>query len=322
MVENTLAIISEQQESNELKKSWRQLSVHTYVKIFIIGFLFYSLFHYEIGGIVSRWVMDSSWSHGFLIPIFSLYFVNQRKHEILNMKTKPSYIGLVLLVFIILFYPFNIKHLQYGYFRPLCMIAMLGSVVLFLGGWRLVKYLWLPVLFLIFAVPLPGRYYVSFTMPMRKLAALVATVLLNLVSDLEASASGVVITVIYKGKLIEPALDVADACSGMRLLMAFLALGVAMAYLHYRPIWQRIILLASTIPIAILCNVVRVTATGFIFVLIDPRYIKGFYHDMLGMAMLPLAFSLYGLLACFMSNLFVNEGEIVVEDVIIRKNES
>jgi len=142
---------------------------------------------------------------------------------------------------------------------------------------------------------------------MRQLAAVVASVLLNMVKGLEATAHGVVIDVIYKGKPLEPALDVAEACSGMRLLMAFVALGVAMAYLHYRPVWQRIILLAATIPIAIFCNIVRVTVTGFIYIFGAPKYAQGIYHDLLGLAMLPLAFALYGFLAWFMSGLFVEE---------------
>jgi exosortase len=159
-------------------------------------------------------------------------------------------------------------------------------------------------------------------MSMRQWAANVAAVLLNLVGDLEATASGVVIDVVYKGKHLEPGLNVAEACSGMRLLTAFVALGVAMAYLHYRPFWQRIILLASTIPIAIFCNIVRVTATGFIYVLIHPKYTQGIYHDMLGIAMLPLAFGLYGLLAWFMSILFVEEVGTRMQrakDIVVRK---
>ena len=143
--------------------------------------------------------------------------------------------------------------------------------------------------------------------------------MLNFIPDLEASTSGVVIDIIYKGKHFEPALDVAEACSGMRLLMAFLALGVAMAYLHYRPLWQRIVLLISTIPIAIICNIIRVTITGFIYVLISPKYAQGIYHDMLGMAMLPLAFGLYGLVAWFMSSLFVDEADQPQPDVVVRK---
>ncbi len=306
------------------KQQWRQLGLHNYIKILIIGALFYYLYHNEIEEIVRSWLTDSSWSHGFLIPIFSLYFVNQRKKEILhcveNHQFKPNYLGLFFLIFGILFYPFNIVQLQYGYLRPIGMIATLGAIVLFLGGWRLVKYTWLPIAFLIFAVPLPRRYYVSMTMPMRHLAAVVATALLNLVSGMQATVNGVVIDVIYKGQHLEPSLNVAEACSGMRLLVAFLALGVAMAYLHYRPIWQRTVLLVCTIPIAILCNIVRVTVTGFIYVLIHPKYTQGIYHDVLGLAMLPLAFGIYGFLAWFMSNLFTEEADVVARDVVINEH--
>jgi len=323
MVENIASSIAETQRTGPPtpKQQCRELGVHNYIKILIIGGLFVYLFRREIETIVHRWLTDSSWSHGFLIPLFSLYFLNQRKTQILNLQTKPNYLGLFFLICGILFYPFNIVHLHYGYLRPIGMIATLGAVALFLGGWGLVKYTWLPIGYLVFAVPLPVRYYVSLTIPMRQLAATVAAFLLNLVNDLEATASGVVVDVIYKGQRLEPALDVAEACSGMRLLMAFLALGVAMAYLHYRPIWQRVVLLVSIIPIAIFCNIVRVTVTGFIYVMIHPQYAQGIYHDMLGMAMLPLAFGLYGLLAQFMSSLFVEEGSLgaPVEDVVVRK---
>jgi exosortase len=143
---------------------------------------------------------------------------------------------------------------------------------------------------------------------------------MSLVGDLEATASGVIIDVVYKGQRLEPPLNVADACSGMRLLLAFLALGVAMAYLHWRPIWQRLILLASTIPIAVFCNMVRVTTTGFIYVFIAPKYAQGVYHDMLGILMLVLAFGMYWLLAWFMESLFVDEHELErKEEVIVRR---
>jgi exosortase len=200
------------------------------------------------------------------------------------------------------------------------MIGALGAVVLFLGGWPLLKITWLPVTYLLFAIPVPVGYLRLATTPMRQWAATAATAMLNLVPKLEATVTGVLIEIVYRGKHIEPKLDIAEACSGMRLLMAFLALGVAMAYLHYRPIWQRLVLLASTIPIAILCNIVRVTSTGFIHVLIGPEYSQGIYHDLLGMAMLPLAFGLYGLLAWFMSNLMVDIEEAKPSDVIISRH--
>lgn len=309
----------ETRDSNTLRTSWRQLGVHSCVKILVVGGLFYYLFRGEINGIVSRWLNDSSWSHGFLIPLFSLYFINRNRADILNLTARPSYTGLVLLILGIIFYPLNIVHFHYGYLRSLGMIATFGAVVLFLGGWRLLKFVWLPIAFLIFAVPLPDRYYVALTMPMRILSAKTAAAVLNLVNQMDATANGAVIDVVYRGQRLDPPMDVAEACSGMRLLMAFLALGVAMAYLHYRPIWQRFILLASTVPIALLCNIVRVVITAFIYVLWDPIYAQGIYHDMLGLAMLPLAFGLYGGLAWFMSNLVMEE--TVHKEVIIRRKD-
>lgn len=319
MSDNFDASVNETQTLCPTHESWKQLGVHVYAKIFVIAALFYYLFNNEIRNIVERWIKDPSWSHGFLIPFFSLYFINQHKKEILNLRTKPNYLGLVFMICAIVFYPLNVVHFQYGYFRPIGMIATLGTIVLFLGGWKLVKYLWLPVAYLIFAVPLPQRYYVAITMPMRILASKVSTVLMNLVDGMEATANGVVIDVFYNGQRLDPPLNVAEACSGMRLLMAFLALGVAMAYLHYRPIWQRIVLLATTIPIAIFCNIVRVTVTGFIYVLGNPKYAQGIYHDGLGMMMLFLAFALYSVIAWFMASLFIDEDNIVTEDVVVRK---
>lgn len=322
---------------------WDELGLHSCIKIAILGWLFCFLFRSELEELVRLWVTDPSWSHGFLIPLFSLYFIHQRRREILSLEyagdplvellrshrpgrlptgqTRPNYLGLLLLLGILAFYVFNVASPSgYAYFRPLSVIAALGAVVLFLGGWRLVRHTWLPIAFLVFAVPLPRRYYEGMTIPLRQISASIATALLNLLHGVDATASGVVIDIVYKGHRLEPALDVAEACSGMRLLMAFLALGVAMACLHQRPAWQRVVLLASTIPIAVLCNVIRVAVTGFIYVLADPRYTQGIYHDTLGLAMLPLAFVFYGLLATFMSNLFVDEDEGPgADNVIVRK---
>jgi exosortase len=318
MAENKTTSNVAEIQSDVFAGTWRSLGIHPYIKIIVIGSLLFFIFHQEILQVIRRWQTDPSWSHGFLIPVFSIYFLNQHKNEILRIKTKPNYLGLVLLICALVFYLLNAVQFQRGYFRPITFIACLGAIVLFIGGWKLIRYSWLPIGYLIFAIPLPDRIYRGLTMPMRKWAAVIASALLDLVKDLETTVNGVVIDVIYKGKPLEPPLNVAEACSGMRLLMAFLALGVAMAYLHYRPVWQRIILLVMTVPIAILCNIVRVTITGFIYVLIDPKYAQGIYHDILGFGMLPLAFVLYGGLSWFMASLFIEDQDIV-EDVIVRK---
>ncbi len=323
-------------------RRWGDIGPHSLVKIGILGGLLGFLFRGEIEHLVRLWITDPNWSHGFLIPLFSLYFLHQKRREVLSLEyvrdpllellqrrrssplrpgqTRANYIGLFFLLLILAFYVFNVvSPAGYAYFRPVAMIAAVGAVVLFLGGWPLVRYTWLPLAFLLFAIPLPRRYYVGLTLPMRHLSAVVATTFLNLIPGLDATTSGAIIEIIYQGQRLEPALDVAEACSGMRLLMAFLALGVAMAYLHDRPKWQRAVLLLSTVPIAISCNIVRVTATGFLHVLAGPQYTQGIYHDALGLAMLPVAFGVYGALAWFMASLFVEEDEKAAPDVIVRR---
>lgn len=299
--------------------NWGQVDLSVYIKAAILGGLLVWFFHIEISKTVGRWMSDPSWSHGFLIPLFSLYFLHQNRHKILDIIPRPSwFFGLGSLIFLLMVYWLNTIQFKFSYGDALIFIAAIGATTLFVGGWALLKQTWLPIAYLFFAVPLPGRLYTQMTQPMQGLAAQAAAVVLNVIPDLEASLRGVVIDVLYRGQPLEPSLQVAEACSGMRLLMAFVALGVAMAYLHDRPFWQRIVLLLTTIPIAILCNVIRVLITALIYIFWDPQYAQGIYHDLLGMLMLPLAFLFYGGIAWLMSNLFVeDETEKTTEDVII-----
>ena len=130
MSDNFDASVNETQSLCPTHESWKQLGVHVYTKIFVITALFYYLFNNEIRSIVEKW-KDPSWSHGFLIPFFSLYFINQHKKEILNLRTKPNYLGLVFMICAIAFYPLNVVHFRYGYLKPIGMIATLGTIVLF-----------------------------------------------------------------------------------------------------------------------------------------------------------------------------------------------
>lgn len=307
------------------KTQWSEFQLSTWLKLAAIAVLFCSLFWNNIVDTVSTWAHDDSWSHGFLIPLFSLFLINRRKEDIISIESKPSLVGLVVMLFLILFYIFNIVQLRYAYGEPLLMLATLGAVTLFMCGWKKMMHLWLPIAYLFFSIPVPARLYRLATIPLRHIASQFATAFLNVMPNLEATARGVIIDIVYNGKPLDSALDVAEACSGMRLLMAFLALGVAMAYLHERPLWQKITLLLSTVPIAVVCNIVRVTITAFIHIFIGSKYAKGIYHDALGLVMLPLAFGLYWAIAWFMEQLFVEENEEIeteteaVEKKVVRR---
>ena len=300
--------------------NWSSLPLSVWIKLAVLAGLLAWFFHLEITKTVNRWIADPSWSHGFLIPLFSLYFLHQNRGSIIPVIPRPSWIcGMGALLALFAVYWLNTIQFKFSYGDALIFIAAIGATTLFVGGWAVLKQTWLPIAYLFFAVPLPGRLYTQMTQPMQEWAAWVAAIVLNVIPGLEAMLRGVVIDVIYRGQPLELSLQVAEACSGMRLLMAFVALGVAMAYLHYRPLWQRIVLLISTVPIAILCNVIRVLITALIYIFWDPQYAQGIYHDLLGMLMLPLAFLFYGLIAWLMSNLFIDEDAEQSEDVIVAR---
>jgi hypothetical protein len=148
-----------------------------WIKAGIITLLLGLIFWPELYRLPWQWCNDSSWTHGFLIPFFSLYLLNQHKNEILNLKPDLTFsnrlvrgLGLFLLVFALIIYPLNVVHFRIGYARPVTLILAIFAVVAFMGGKRLVKYSWLPIVYLFFAIPLPDRYYKAVTMPLRLFA--------------------------------------------------------------------------------------------------------------------------------------------------------
>ncbi len=284
-------------------------------KIALVSVLFALLFRQELQRLVLSWGTASE-SHGILIPAFSLYFVYQVREQIKKTAGRRNYTGLLVMTVSLLGYVFSI-YTKFGYPKPVMMIVMLGGIVFLLGGWPIFRLVWLPVFFLMFALKLPGGLHESITIPMRVLASAAAATILNLLPGLDCEASNVLINGMYQGQPFD--LNVAEACSGMRLLRTFVALGVAMAWLEYRPIVHRIILLVSTVPIAVFCNMLRVLLTGLIYIFIGPQWAQGTMHALLGMVMLLVAFGLYGGIAWVMNNLFVEEDE-KDEVLVIKKS--
>src|SRR4030042_378754 len=162
---------TEPKNLSEQELNWTDLGIHTYIKIALLAAAIYYVFSIEVYSIVFRWITDSSWSHGFIIPFFSLYFLWQKKKEVLSLKLKPSYLGLVFLVCCVVFYLLFVFVYRFGYLKSLVIIPTIGSIILFIGGWQLVKYTWLPVGYLVFSITLPTRVFEENTKPSRGVSA-------------------------------------------------------------------------------------------------------------------------------------------------------
>jgi len=270
------------------------------------------LVHYQhmLSRLVIIWSRQGDWSHGFIIPFFSLYYLYLQRHRMPRNLLDRGMLcrlagGLLLVLAFALYIGSTLTRIEYP--KNLSLIISIMGIVMMVCGWPLSRWSWFAVAFLIFAMPFPQRLYQQLTMPLREVAAAVSGVVLSIVPGMEAEAQGTVVEYIYKAT--GGVLDIERACSGMRLLMTMTALGVAMAFIHERPLWQRMIMILACVPIAVFCNIIRVTTTGFFVVFGQKEWARGTPHTILGLGMLLIAFALYGGISYVLSHLFLEHDE-------------
>jgi exosortase len=231
------------------------------------------------------WWTDDNYSHGFLVPLISLYFARQvSRREAFRVR---SGVGLgVWLLGIALFGRLATVLIPVGFISDLSFLLGLAGLCALLAGMDTLKRYWFPLFFLIFMIPLPVALYAKIASPLQLLASRIASTVLN--------ATGV--PVLCEGNLMtlpgNVRMFVAEACSGMRQLTGFLALTAAVAYLATRPVWYRAVVIVSAVPIAISANVARVTLTGYIMHFLDPSYAAGTFHTIEGLLMMGLGLAL------------------------------
>jgi exosortase len=105
----------------------------------------------------------------------------------------------------------------------------------------------------------------------------------------------------------EHALNVAEACAGLRSLMTFISLAAGLAFLSHRPFWQKIVITLSAIPIAISCNVMRVSGQGLLDHYVSRQISEGFAHQFVGLAMMIPAIFLILLVGWLLDKIFIEE---------------
>ncbi len=274
----------------------------------VVALCFFAVFYNVFLDLQYTWIHDADWSHGWIIPLFSLWFLYQNWEKIRRMPVQGTWIGLPIMLGGLLGYLAALFGLiPYFYFRPVAMLICLLGIVIFLCGLPVMRYAWVSWAYLFFAVPLPKRLYFQLTDPLRRLAATVSAATLNLVPNLDVQRKGSILEYMYNGQF--GVLGVEDACSGMRSTITLCALGVAVAFMSDRPVWHRVIMVASCIPIATFCNILRVMITCVLYIFVDPEYATGTYHTALGLVMLLLAFGLFSGLGWVLNNLVVEEDE-------------
>ena len=230
-----------------------------------------------------EWRGDDDYSAGQLVPLVAMFFAWVERKKLAALTLKPCWwagIGLLLLAVAARLY--GLLFLFESAERYSLVLAIAGLVLLVAGTevfWRLK---WI-LLFLFLMVPLPGRIHNLISGPLQRLATTGSVFLLEVFFPRVSQRGNVVM-------LDENTpMAVAEACSGLRMLTAFIVVAAFVAYMVKRPRWEKTVLLCSSIPIAVVCNVIRIFATGMLMMLVSVEFGAKFFHDFAGLVMMPAA---------------------------------
>ena len=234
-----------------------------------------------LGALVSRWTNEADYSHGFFVPVFSAYLLWSRRKTMEGFPVTGSWWG-----FPILFFAAAMRWYSAYAFYPLLdaasLLPCLVGVVLIAGGWTALNWAWPGIFFLAFMIPLPGGVAGLLSNPLQRVATILSTWLVQMLG-VPAIARGNVIW-LTTGKI-----GVVEACSGLRMLMLFLAITVGASFLIKRPLWEKAFVALSALLIAVVTNILRITATALLYEYAGKEWAEKVFHDLAGWLMMPAA---------------------------------
>jgi len=270
----------------------------------LVVFVFWDFFESQIRFAVKQ---QADWGHTVIIPLIAGYFIYLKRRELLAIPFRTTWVGLIPVVVGVAWYvvcwlgPPTLRH--HNLQGAGLSITLFGLVLLFFG-FSAMTMLWFPLLYMcIFGQTVSAKLMTYVTYPMQDLTAKGSWVVLNLVG-VDTDRSGNILTVWDNG--VAKPLNIAEACSGMRMLMAFMALGVAMAYTGLKRFWQRATLVLLGIPTAIFVNILRVVTLAMLS-LYDTDFAAGDFHTFIGLLWLVPAFMMYLGLQWILRQLVVEE---------------
>ncbi len=257
-----------------------------------IGFvaLFYRWFDRQLGpgGFSARYIED--WGHAYVVPLISVYFIYKHREQLKRIPVHAHWPGLVPLLLGIVLYVYFIVGYANHMFQGFALVIAFGGVVMLAAGPRMVRAVSFPIVYLGFMVTISELVMNKITWQLKLIASKGSYVALNMLG-IDTELSGNVLEITNRAGEVLP-LNVADACSGMRMVVAFVALAAAVVMFSCGQWWQRVAVLSMAVPVAILMNVVRVVVLGML-TLINPDLAVGEAHTFIGTLLLLPALGLF-----------------------------
>lgn len=239
------------------------------------------------------WEFTEDWGHAYVVPLISGYFIWKNREWFSRQPIRMFWPGLTALLLGIVCYVYFIVVYPNHMFQGFALILALAGLAMFVLGPEIFRGLVFPLGYLCFGVTISEIIMIKVTWGLKLLASQGSEFFLALVGPLfgaDVVRTGNILNV-YHGQEMHP-LNVADACAGMRMVVAFVALAVAVAFLSCRQWWQRVMIVLLSIPVAVFMNVLRVGILGLLTIE-DPELSVGGAHSFIGTLLLIPAFGLF-----------------------------
>ena len=257
----------------------RQLIFGTCAMVAVLIAIYFPI----LQNMVLHWSLIEDYQHGFIVAPLALWFAYERRWDLEDARIEGSWLGLIPMFIGLTSLTIGRLGTELMTMRAAFVFTLIGLVLLLLGR-EIFKILAFPLFFLFLMVPLPQSLVNTIAFPLQLIAAKAAVWSLQELS----------IPALVEGNIIHLAhteLFVADACSGLRSLMALVTLGVVFAHFFKSGVlWAQLVLVASTIPIAIFVNSFRVALTGLLAHHFGKEFATGAIHDFQGIFTFGLAF--------------------------------
>jgi exosortase len=241
------------------------------------------LAYWDMFALTSAAWQEGLYSHGWIVPVFALALLWMRWQPFGPVPPMERWMGLALLGGGL---GMRLFAAEFGS-NPVDQLSFLPAifgVFMLVGGMHVIRWAWPALFFLIFMFQLPNKLERPVLGGLQTLASICSTFVLQTMG----------MAAFRQGNLISlpgADLNIADACSGLRMATIFGAMAVAMVFLIERPWWDKLVILLSAIPIALLVNIIRITVTGLLYWAVGPEnhFAQKLGHDWAGYFMMPLA---------------------------------
>ena len=232
------------------------------------------LYYKIVVGLIGDWATNDNYSHGFFIPLISLYMIYTIRSELQKYTIRPANWGLLFLIA-------GLGQLLVAtagsefFLQRTSIIPVLLGLLLYLCGSAYTKKLLLPVCYLLFMVPLPAILWNKVAFPMQLFSTALTENVVQFIG----------IPVLREGNILylaETTLEVVDACSGLRSLTTMFALSAALSWFASYSLPKKWFLFLMAAPIAIVANIIRLTSTAILASKYGSEVAQGFLHEFSG----------------------------------------